>query len=150
MAAGGGRWLLDAARQRSIRGAMVARLHLFPTCLPPPKPDLASNKKTKCGFHKNAPVLATQHPQLFFLRRQKRELSLSHAVATDVVQSFSWRWGWGSMLCIQQSGAIWVAGGCLVLVSTLQPVWQPLLLHRHPCKNGGTFHFTFLLPLYLM
>ena len=71
MAAGGGRWLLDAARQRSIRGAMVARLHLFPTCLPPPKPDLASNKKTKCGFHKNAPVLATQHPQLFFLRRQK-------------------------------------------------------------------------------
>ena len=89
MAAGGGRWLLDAARQRSIRGAMVARLHLFPTCLPPPKPDLASNKKTKCGFHKNAPVLATQHPQLFFLRRQKRELSLSHAVATDVVQSFS-------------------------------------------------------------
>ena len=22
-----------------------------------------------------------------------------------------------------------------MLVSTLQPVWQPLLLHRHPCKN---------------
>jgi hypothetical protein len=78
---GGAPWQaghLDAARQRSIR-AMVWRgctfpPCLFPTCLPTSNPDSASNKKTRCGFHKNTPVLAPSppHPSTSLFMRAKR------------------------------------------------------------------------------
>lgn len=77
MAAGGGRWLLDAARQRSIRGAMVARLHLFPTCLPPHKPDLASNKKDRVWLPQKRSCPRSPTPPTFLFTTAKKWNCLS-------------------------------------------------------------------------
>ena len=152
MAAGGGRWLLDAARQRSIRGAMVARLHLFPTCLPPHKPDLASNKKDRVWLpQKRSCPRPPTPPTFLFTTAKKKTVSLSRrcnrcgpelfltlGLGIDAVHPAEWcRLG-----CRRVSGAGFHPPTCLATLA--------VLLHRHPCKNGGIFHSTFLLPMYLM
>ena len=77
---GGAPWQaghLDAARQRSIRGAMVARLHLFPTCLPPHKPDLASNKKDRVWLPQKRSCPRSPTPPTFLFTTAKKWNCLS-------------------------------------------------------------------------